>query len=331
MTIRVGYRAWTPERAAAIVNAHAESYQNLQEQLKLKAAERANSGFNAQIAQLRSELQAAEAAITQYREVHHLTGAAKDSGTLSQQLATLNSQLITTHADLAEAEARAARIGASAGGKAGADSVPEVIASGTITLLRGQEAQLIQREAELSKDHGDAYPELRRVRASLDNLRSQIGREIGRSQAGALQLVERSRTRERSIQQSIVELTKQVNSADAGLQQLLGNADSIRRVLEDFQKRAQETAANPAFVTVNSTIASRANPTAVWASERTPMLAFGGGFIGFTLGSLLAVFLELRDKTFRTSGQVEQEIGSLRVGMTPRVTRRARSPRPTWY
>ena len=37
-------------------------------------------------------------------------------------------------------------------------------------MLRGQEAQLIQREADLSKDHGDAYPELRRVRASLQTL-----------------------------------------------------------------------------------------------------------------------------------------------------------------
>ena len=210
MTIRVSYRAWTPERAAQIVNAHIESYQTLQQHAKLKAAKRANAALTAQISELRKQLQTAEAAVTQYREQHNLTGAAKDSGALSAQLANLNNQLIAARADLAENEARAARIGA-ATGKGGADSVPEVIASGTITLLRGQEAQLIQREADLSKDHGDAYPELRRVRASLQNLRDQISREIGRSHAAALQLVERSRTRERSIQQSIMELTKQVN------------------------------------------------------------------------------------------------------------------------
>jgi Mrp family chromosome partitioning ATPase len=43
-----------------------------------------------------------------------------------------------------------------------------------------------------------------------------------------------------------------------------------------------------------------------------------------TLGGLLSVLLELRDKTFRTSTQVEQQIGSLRVGATPRASRRAR-------
>jgi polysaccharide biosynthesis transport protein len=323
MTMRVSYRAWTPERAAMIVNAHLESYQNLQEQAKLKAANRANSALTVQIAELRKQWQAAEAAVTRYREQHNLTGAAKDSGALSGQLAGLNNQLIAARADLAENEARVARIGAAAQGK-GADSVPEVVASGTITALRSQEAQLIQREADLSKDHGEAYPELRRVRASLQNLRDQISREIGRSHSAALQLVERSRTRERSIQQSIMELTRQINSADAGLQQLQSNAESIRSLLRDFEKRAEETAASPAFIIPNATIASRANPSAAGTSSKAPILAFAGGFVGLTLGSLFSVLLEIRDKTFRTSTQVEQHIGSLRVGATPRAVRRAR-------
>src|SRR5262249_2764664 len=102
VTIRVSYRAWTPERAAAIVNAHIESYQNLQERANLKAASRANAALTAQIAELKKQLQTAEAAITRYREEHHLTGAAKDSGTLSAQLANLNNQLIVARADLAE-------------------------------------------------------------------------------------------------------------------------------------------------------------------------------------------------------------------------------------
>ena len=82
MTIRVSYRAWTPERAAAIVNAHVESYQNLQEQTKLKAAKHANAALTAEIAKLCKQLQAAEGAITRYREEHNLAGAAKDSGAL---------------------------------------------------------------------------------------------------------------------------------------------------------------------------------------------------------------------------------------------------------
>jgi polysaccharide biosynthesis transport protein len=325
-TIRVSYQAWTAERAAAIVNAHMDSYRNLEVQAKVAAAEHANSALRAQVEDLRQKLQTAEVAITNYRVQHHLTGAARDNGGVSQQLAALTGQLITAQADSAESQARAARIGAGAG----PDSLPEVVNSGTISGLRGQEAQLAAREADLSKYHGDEYPDLRRVRASLENLRGQISREIGRDRAAALQLVERSRAREQSLQQSITELTKQLNTADAGLQQLQGNAESVRSLLLNLEKRVAETAANPAFIGPNSTIASHANALAASTSPKAKELAFAGGFVGFTLGSLLSVLLELRDKGFRTSAQVQGQIRSLTVSATPRALGRGRkSPADT--
>ncbi len=322
MTIGVSYRAWSPERAAAVVNAHIDSYRDVEVQTKVAAAERANSALTNQVVALRQQLQIAETAITHYREEHHLTGAARDSAGVSQQLAALNNQLIAAQADLAENEARVARIGA------GGESLPEVVASATMSRLRGQEAELVAREADLSKYHGDRYPELTRVRASLQKLQGQISREIGRGRAAALQTVERLRTRQRSLQQSIRDLTNQLNSADAGLQQLQGNAESIRSLLVNFEKRVAETAANPAFITPNSTIASRANPSATLTSPKAPILAFVGGFVGLTLGSLLALLLELRDKGFRTSAQLQQQIGSLTVCATPRAVfgRRRKSP-----
>ena len=320
MTIRVSYRALSPERAAAIVNAHMDSYRDLEVNNKIKAAEHANSALSAQVAELRQKLQTAEVAVTRYRGEHHLSGAAKDSTGVSQQLVMLNSQLITAQAELAENQVRAARIGAGAG----SETLPEVVGSGTVSALRGQEAQLVAHEADLSKYHGDEYPELRRVRASLRELRGQISREIGRDRAAALQAVERSRAREQSLQQSVTELTKQLNTADAGLQQLQGNAESVRSLLVNLEHRVAETAANPAFITPNSTIASRANASAASTSSKTKKLAFAGGFVGFTLGSLLSLLLELRDKGFRTSAQVQSQIGPLAVGATPRAVGRYR-------
>ena len=227
---------------------------------------------------------------------------------------------MAVRAEIAENEARAASIGAGSG----SDSLPEVVTSGTVAGLRGQEAQLTAHEADLSKYHGDEYPELQRARASLQSVRNQISRQIGRDRAAALQTVERSRTRERSLQQSITELTNQLNSADAGLQQLQGKSDSIRSLLLNFEKRVAETAANPAFITPNSTIASRANASAASTSSKTKILAFAGGFVGFTLGSLLSLLLELRDKGFRTSAQVQEHIGPLTVSATPRAPGRQR-------
>ncbi len=315
MTITVSYRALMPERAATVVNAQIDSYRNLEVKAKVAAAEHANSALTGQVAELRQELLAAEAAVTRYREEHRLTGAAKNSGGVSDQLAGLNSQLMAVRAEIAENEARAASIGAGSG----SDSLPEVVTSGTVSGLRGQEAQLTAHEADLSKYHGDEYPELQRTRASLQSVRNQISRQIGRDRAAALQTVARARARERSLQQSITELTNQLNSADAGLQQLQGKSDSIRSLLVNFEKRVAETAANPAFITPNSTVASRANASAASTSSKTKVLAFAGGFVGFTLGGLFSLLLELRDRGFRTSAQVQEHIGPLTVTATPRA------------
>ena len=115
MTILVNYRALTPERAAAIVNAHIDSYRNFEVKAKVAAAERANSALTTQVTELRQQLLVAEGAVTRYREEHHLTGAAKDSGGVSAQLAGLQSQLMAVRAEIAENEARAASIGAGSG------------------------------------------------------------------------------------------------------------------------------------------------------------------------------------------------------------------------
>lgn len=320
MTLSVSFRALTRERAAEIVNAHLKSYRNFQVETKVAAAEHANAALRSQVADLRQQLSLADAAVARYRTEHGLTGAAEDRGGMSAQLAGLNTELITARADLASSQAHLAEINAGTG----SETLPEVVGSGTIGGLRGQEAQLLAHEADLSKYHGDQYPDLQRVRASLQSVRSQISRQTGRERAAALQLVQRARTREMSIERNVAALTVQLNSADVGLEQLQGKAESIRSLLLNFEKRIAETAADPALITPNSIIASRANASATTASSRTKPLTLVGGFVGFTLGSLLSLLLELRERGFRTSAQVQQHIGSLSVTATPRAVGRHR-------
>jgi succinoglycan biosynthesis transport protein ExoP len=320
MTLHISYRALSSDRAAEIVNAHLESYRDFEVKTKVAAAQHANGALRSQVAELRQELSLADAAVARYRADHGLTGAAEDRGGMSAQLAALNTELITARADLASSQAHLAEINAGTG----SETLPEVVGSGTIGGLRGQEAQLLAHEADLAKYHGDQYPDLQRVRASIQSVRGQISRQTGRERAAALQLVQRARTREMSIERSVAALTAQLNSADVGLEQLQGKAESIRSLLLNFEKRIAETAADPALITPNSIIASRANASATSTSSKTKPLALAGGFVGFTLGSLLSLLLELRERGFRTSAQVQQHIGSLSVSATPRALGRHR-------
>jgi polysaccharide biosynthesis transport protein len=321
MTIRVLFKALDPDLAAKIVNAHVQSFQRLRVEAKLLAAARANSWLTARVAELQGNLETAETAVSSYREQHNLTEVAKDSPGLSWQLASLNSQLIVARADLAENQARAAKIAAVLRTNSNLDAAPEVLSSPTIQNLRGQEALLVQQQADLKSQFGDRYPSVQNVRSRLRDLRAQITREIERSYAGALETVERSRARAQSIEQGTVELTKRVNVADAGLQRLGGNAESIRVVLHSLQKRQEETAADPALIISNSSLVSPADVADVSTFPMIFALAGLGGTGGILLGGLLALILERRDKTFRTSTQVEQLLGLRTIGAMPHASR----------
>ena len=193
-----------------------------------------------------------------------------------------------------------------------------------IQALRAREAALIEREASLTAEFGAAYPNLQSVQSSLQNLRRQIAQESNRSYAAALELVERSRAREQSMERSVLALTNEVNSSDAGLRQLQENAESIRSLLQRFEKRLEETAAEPAFITANSTIITQADPLVVAKSPIPLYLTAAAGFVGFVAGVLLAVFFERRDTTFQTSLQIEQHLEPRAVGATPRAIGQAR-------
>jgi uncharacterized protein involved in exopolysaccharide biosynthesis/Mrp family chromosome partitioning ATPase len=324
MTMQIFFTAWTPELAAVVVNSHMAAYLELRQHAKAAAAERANAWLNVQIVKLRGELQTAEGAVAEYRVQHRLTGAAKDHDALSQQLAALTAQLIAARADLAENEARAAEVRARIAGKGGAGDGPEVTTSHAIEELRREEALAIEREASLSTEFGGAYPPLQQIRSSLRDLRRHIARESSRNYAAALDLVERKRAREQSIERSVLALTEQVNSSDAGLRQLQENAESIRSLLARFQKRMEETAAQPAFITANASIVTSADALAAVRSPITLSLAIGGAFGGLIVGVLAAAFIERRDRTFYTSMQVGQDLEPRTIAVTPRALGRGR-------
>ena len=90
-------------------------------------------------------------------------------------------------------------------------SIAEVLASPLIQSLRGQEAKVLRKEAELSQEYGRKHPRMINIRSELKNIRSKIAAEVDRVIQGLKNEASVSRTRELSFAASIRELKEIVD------------------------------------------------------------------------------------------------------------------------
>ena len=97
-------------KAAAICNAIADAYVEDQLEAKFEATQKATVWLADRIRELSNQVQTADAAVQEYKAENGLTETVNGTSLVDQQMADLNGQLITARSDLAEKDARYARV-----------------------------------------------------------------------------------------------------------------------------------------------------------------------------------------------------------------------------
>src|SRR5262249_26469334 len=148
------------DKAALIVNTVADQYIVDQLESKFDAAKRASGWLGERLAQLAEQVRLAEGAVEQYKAENDLTDS-KDGNTLAaEQLSEINGQIVLARSSLAEQEAKYRQVNSLYRAGSGVDSIAAVINSALISTLRGQQAELLRKEAELSTKYGDRHPQM---------------------------------------------------------------------------------------------------------------------------------------------------------------------------
>ena len=207
--IQIRFDSISAAKAALISNAIADAYVEDQLNSKFDASQTTSKWLLERIQQLSEQAQIAETAVQQYKAQYHLTNTGTGTGTVvQQQLAQINGQLIVAQADLAEQEAKYARM-LELKNSDHAAGVSEVVASPLISQLRGQEADLLRQVAELSTRYGPRHPKMLDIESQKRNLDAKINEEVQR----VINTVDEygqgcARARLKSLQNSLAELTK---------------------------------------------------------------------------------------------------------------------------
>jgi len=322
LVIAIGFETETPETAANVANAIADAYIVEQLETKFEATRVANTWLESRLGELRQQVSEAESAVESYRRSNKLMIGERAS-VQGQQLTEVNSQLIVARAEAASAQARLREAQELIRTK-GVDAATEVITSPLIQTLRGQEAEVVRRLAELSTRYGERHPSFLNVNAELRDLRAKIEVEVDRIVRNLSNQVEVARARERSLSASLEQMRTEVasaNQAEVKLRALEREAEAGRTLLETFLNRFRETSNQPDLEQPDARIITRAEVpiSPSWPNKRMIILLVV--FMSAAIGVVLAFIIEHLDNSFRGLDQLEAATGVSALGLVPELNR----------
>ncbi len=309
--MQVTFRAASPEQAATMANAIADAYVDDQLNAKFEATQKTSQWLADRLQQLQAQMQTADAAVQQYKADNNITETTGGGSILDQQLAQLNGQLVLAKSQLAEAQARYARVKAlAAAGQA--EDVAQVFQSGMIGQLRAQQADLLRQKAQLAMTFGPRHPKMLDIESQLRNIDAKIADEVKRVVETVANDVAVASAHVNSMSASLNNLEGQTtaqNKAKIKLSELQARSASVHQMYEAFLAKFKETQGQEGIQTPDARIISKAvvpNAPAAPNKMRSIELALVGGLL---LGLALAYLAERLDSGFRTVSQIEDLLG----------------------
>ncbi|MBW8892179.1 MAG: AAA family ATPase [Burkholderiales bacterium] len=318
-SITISFESTSAMKSATIANAFADAYLRSQLTAKFDATRQANSFLNTRLDTLRTQLQEADAAVSNYRVANNLLSS--EGTTLTEQeISAYNQQLAQARAQQAEDEARLRTARAQLAAGSNGDDVGEALSSQVVQNLRAQRAVVSGRVAEMSGRYGERHPDMVRAQRELADIDQQIQAEIRRIVSNLEARVRVSQQRTASVQASLggARGTLAANSAaSVHLKELEGNAEAARNVYQSFLDRYKQTGAQEGVEQADARIASRAVPPSRQSSPNLMLAVALSMIVGAGAGLAAVIVAEIMDAGLATSDDVERKIGLASVASIP--------------
>lgn len=308
VTIEVKSR--DPAKSALIANRLVSTFLSEEQAAQSGFFQRTTQALDSRLADLRTELDAAENAVEKYKADHDIVGAAGEL-IFDKQLLALNDQVGAVRNRIADAQAKvdlAARISLN---DVLSGAFPEEVSSVTLQDLRKQYSEARAQLGALDASLGPRHPQRLAAVQSLEVARSEIGNALRRIAATAKTELDRAvRTEKDLVQQLAVQKAQQMNSSTGfiELRELERKATATRTIYESFLKRASETGQEEKLTSKNIRVIASAQPPLQATGPSRKLIAIGGmmaGFIaGVGLGIALGAYRSLKDLLQRSSRPV---------------------------
>lgn len=314
--IEISYQSLSPDLAARIANAVAENYIIDSLESKYQASRRAAVWLQDRLKELRAQASTAERAVVDYKAKNNIVDAGGRLLT-EQQLAEINSGLTEARGKRAEAEAKLQRISAILNAD---ESDPQVIlndlatvndsmANPVITKLRQTYLDYAGKASDWSNRYGSTHLAVVNLRNQMREIRHSILDELRRTAEAYKSDLAIAKAREEASQKSLndtIAVSNDTSQAQIVLRDLESNAQSARALSDNFLQLYMVSVQQQSFPMTEARVITQASElSAPKTSPKTALVLLAGIVGGGILAGLIAIFLEMLDRVFRTVHQVE--------------------------
>jgi exopolysaccharide transport family protein len=300
--------AWSPAKAAKIVNAIADAYFNEQIQSKYNTNKIAASWLNRQIDELKSRVQASDREVEEFRAKNNLITTQGQTVT-DQQLTDLNKQLVDAHVQTAEAHAKFDQVQNLTKSHADPGTLDQALSSEVIRQLRSQYADVAKNVADLSSKYGPQHPQVLNAKAQLRATQRLIDQEVQRVLQNTRDAYQVAQSREQALKNSLALLqtaSTDLSKAQVHLRELQREADANRTLYESFLARYKQTTAQESLELPDSRIVSHGNLPIRPSFPKTGLFVALAVLLGLGFGSIVAFIVDFLDRRVKSLRQAEQ-------------------------
>ncbi|MBR0987613.1 polysaccharide biosynthesis tyrosine autokinase [Bradyrhizobium liaoningense] len=317
--MEIGFTSRDPQKAARIANAIADAYIVDQLEAKYQATRRASVWLQDRIKELRTQASAAQKAVVDFKTANNIVDT---GGRLmnEQQLAEVNSQLVLAHASTAEAKARLDRMNDILKQDIPDANVADALKNDTIVKLRAQYVDMASKESIWAMKYGPDHLAAVNLRRQMAEIKKNITDELKRIQQSYKSDYDIAVTREEAIKSSLANVVSEsqlTNQAQVQLRELESNAQSYQAMYDNFLQRYMESVQQQSFPITEARVISAATTPLVKSAPKSLIILGAALLGGFMLSFGAAMARELSDKVFRTTGQIEGELGANCVAILP--------------
>ncbi|MFM8899853.1 MAG: chain length determinant protein EpsF [Burkholderiales bacterium] len=292
--INIHYTGTDPRFAAAVANAFAQAYMDVNLELRVAPAKQYAAFFDEQTRAARDKLEEAQQALSNYQQAHGITSTDERLDFETAKLNETSSQLTGLQGLTTDSQSkRDSNQG---------DTLSEVMQNPVINGLKSDIARLEAKLTESNVNLGKNHPQTQRNEAELLTLRSQLDAEIRKVNRSIDTTYQVNRQREAQLRAALANQKARVlalNKQRDELNVLRRDIESAQRSFEQVSQRASQTHMESRTNQTNIAVLNPASVPVLASKPRVLINTLVSVFMGSLIGVGLALLMELSNRRVR--------------------------------